>query len=321
MRNDVVVLLALMTVAAPVHAQSADTDVCVTIDEVRDTLSSQDRTAARLLMERQFELAGRRVVSVACAVPYTLSHIRLGDTIVVTLMGTNGQLEGTARGLDDLPALYNQMVRSMVTGRPMTGFNVVDRTNVTASQASQQRVQSDRFAYARLGYGGVFGDRTYGTPAMGFGYRVEVDAFAVDVSFLNIQVPADESSSAAMAGSLLKLAGLYFLKPEANASAYIGGGLSWGGSSFGGSYAPGVNKSSWNGSGLQGELTVGYEIPRASTLRMFVQADTILPFYTVTSETFFYGKAARAPITERRYAPSVVVSLGVGWQRNRSPRP
>ena len=315
------VLLALMTVTAPVCAQSADIDVCITIDEGRDMLSSPERIAALLLVERQFELAGRRVVSVACAVPYTISHIRLGNTIVVTLMGATGQVEGTARDLDDLPTLYNQIVQSMVTGRPMTGFNLVDRRNVTASQASQQRVQSDRVWYARTGYGGVFGERTYGGPAQGFGYRVEVDAFAVDVSFLNFQVRPEEDSGMPIALSEVKFEGLYFLKPEGNASAYIGGGLSWGGSQFGGSYVSDVNKSSWHGGGLQGELTVGREIRRASTLRMFVQADTVLPFYKVTSKTVFYGKAAPPPITERRYAPSVAVSLGLGWQRNRRPRP
>ena len=322
-----VVLLALTTVAAPLHAQSAETDVCITIDEARDTLSAADRTAALLLVARQFEMEGRQVVSAACAAPYAVSHIRLGDTIIVTLAGTSERREGTARGLDDLPALYSQMVRSIVTGRPMTGFNVVDRTNVTMAQATPRpRVGSDSFKYARLGYGGVFGDRVYGTPAMGFGYRRELDSFALDISFLNLQVPAGDqnSSNGAVAGSLLKLEAFHFLNPKANASTYIGGGLSWGGSEFGhpsgGRPVNGVTtyRSSWEGSGIQGELTVGREMLRASSLRMFVQADAVLPFFQVRSTTHSY--ALRAPTvttTEHRYASSLVVSLGLGWQRHR----
>jgi hypothetical protein len=239
----------------------------------------------------------------------------LGNTIVVTLTGPRGHREGTALGMDDLPALYSQMVRSMVTGRPMTGFNVIDRTNVTSAQASKERVPADTFWYARLGYGGVFGDRTYGAPAIGFGYRAELDSFGVDVSYFNYQVPASYygSSSGAFAGSLLKLEGLYFFDPDANKSAYVGGGLSWGSARFG---------SGWHGSGLQGELTVGYELPRASTLRTFVQADAALPFYRASAVRYPVDfRRTGAISTERRYAPSIVLSVGVGWQRHRRGRP
>jgi hypothetical protein len=331
-------MLTLSAIAAPLHAQTpraqpraAAADICIAIDDAHDTLSPQDRTAAIVLLGREFELAGWRVVSERCANQYTVSHIRLGNTIVVTLSGANENREGTALGLDDLPALYSQMVRSIVTGRPMTGFNVVDRTNVTASQTSPQRVRSDSERYARLGYGSVFGDRSYGTPALGFGYRVELDSFGVDVSFLNLQIRTNnsDSSNGAVAGSWLKLEGLYFLRPKANATAYVGGGLSWGGTNFGGGSANDDRlasyRTNWHGSGLQGELTIGYEIPRASTLRVFVQADGVLPFYKVTSEAYSYSRSGRTTTTtvttDRRYAPSVVVSVGLGWQRNRGARP
>lgn len=320
------VFLVALTTATAAHAQTgaAGERVCVTIDESHDTFSPQDRAAALLLVAKQFELAGRRVMPERCSTPYTVSHVGLGNTITVTLSGPNGRREGTALGLDDLPALYSQMVRSIVTGRPMTGFNVVDRTNVTASQASPLRVQSDSFGYARLGYGGIFGDHTYGAPALGFGYRVELDSFGIDVSFLNLQVKTSNSyygsSSGAIAGSWLKLEGLHFMKPAANASAYVGAGASWGGTNFGGGgYGSTGYRSNWHGSGLQGELTVGYEFPRASTLRLFVQADAGLPFYKVRSETF--SRSGRTATTEHRYAPSLAVSIGLGWQRDPHRRP
>ena len=275
------------------------------------------------MVANQFELAGQRVAPEGCSMPYTVSHVRLGDTIMVTLSGPNGHREGTALGLNDLPALYSQMVRSIVTGRPMTGMNVVDRTNVTATQASTERVQSDSFGYARLGYGSIFGDRSYGGPALGFGYRAELDSFAIDVSFMNFQIQTSDSyyasSSGGTAGSLLKLEGLYFMSPKANATAYVGGGFSYGSTSFGGEGGIGGYgtefRTNWHGSGLQGELTVGYELPRATTLRLFVQADAALPFYKTTSETI--SRSGSAIATEHRYAPSLVVSVGVGWQRNR----
>ena len=82
-----------------------------------------------------------------------------------------------------------------------------------------------------------------------------------------------------MTGAWLKLEALHFIAPLADRSPYIGAGLSW-------STAHLDNAStSWDGSGLQGELTAGYELERAST------------------------------ITEHRYAPSLSVSMGLGWQR------
>lgn len=304
--------LLLAAAARPVVAA----DVCVTVDDARDTLTPADRTGAVLLLTRQFEIAGQHVVG-SCDAPYVVSHIALGRTIIVTLAGPAGQREGTALGMEDLPALYSQMVRSILTGRPMTGFNVVDRTNVTAAQSAVERVETDTFWYARLGYGGVFGDRAYGTPALGMGYRVELDSFGVDISFLNYQIGSDSPSyynsyGGAFAGSILKLEGLYFLNPKANKTTYLGGGLSWGGANFG---------NGWNGSGLQGELTAGYELPRASTLRTFVQADAILPFYQVSAVRYPVDyRRGGAITTEQRYAPSFVVSLGLGWQKNRHRR-
>jgi hypothetical protein len=222
--------------------------------------------------------------------------------------------QATAQTLDDVPSIYSQMVRSIVTGRPMTGLNVVDRTNVTSSQEHARRVHTDSLWYGRLGYGAVFADRTYGTPALGFGYRAELDSFAIDVSFLNHQFssPGNYSSPRAYASTLLKLSGLRFRHPQANRSAYYGGGLSYGFQSISRGITPyefGRYTTSWSGSGLRGELTAGYELARATTLRVFVQADATLPFYKVSSET---RSSNGLVATDRQYAPSLVLSIGVG---------
>ena len=319
-----ILALFLCTGAAPAQAQ-----VCVKIDESHDTLGQDDRAAAVLLLNRQFASAGEQVVT-DCAFPYLLAHIRLGNTISVTLSGPKGAREGTALGLDDLPALYSQMVRSLETGRPMTAFGVVDRTNVTAAQASAQRVHSDGFFYARLGYGGIFAGQTYGVPSFGLGYRAEIEKVAIDVSFLNFQV-SDGSfygGSSADSASLIKLSGLYMVKRDANSTPYFGGGVSWGHTAINdyqttaapaGPGSPGGTvyyySTGGDASGLQGELSAGYEFARATTIRMFVQADAILPFYSVTSQTITSRGAVLSSTS--RYVPSLVVSIGLGWQRNR----
>jgi hypothetical protein len=301
-------VFVLLAVAATAEAQ-----VCIRVDETRDMLSGQDRAAAVLHLSRQFELAGKRVVP-DCVTPYTISHIRLGDVITATLSGPEGQREGTAQGLNDLPALYSQLVRSLVTSR-----QIVDRSNVTEAQASALRVHTDSYFYARLGYGGIFSDHVYGRPAFGFGHRTELDSFAIDVSFLNVQPDAHNApSSSAAAGSLLKLEALSFAHPRANASPYIGGGFSYGSTSVGDDayYNRTSNKahSDWSGSGLQGEVTVGYEIARTTTLRVFIQADATLPFYKLSSQIF--STSGVVTTTSQRYSPSLVFSVGFGRQKN-----
>ena len=304
-------------------ATAASAQICISIDQARDMLSPDERSAALLLVEKQFELAGQRIAAAGCPAAYELSHVRLGNTIVVTLAGPLGHRETTAIGLDDLPAVYSQMVRSLVTGEALGSMAIVDRTNVTASQdLPARRVQSDTYWHARLGYGGVFGNQTHGVPALGFGYRAEFDRFGVDLSFFNYHFDQGSgyyaSRGSAIAGSLLKLEGLYFTSPTANRTAYFGGGLSWGGTNLG------EGQKSWNGQGLQGELTTGYELARATNVRLFVQGDATLPVYNTVSQTYSYPQ--RLPngsylvptvSTERRYTPSVVVSIGLGWQRHR----
>lgn len=325
-------MIGLAGAPAQAQAPAKRADVCITVDEAHDMMSPENRTAARLLLAKEFETAGDHVVAAPCASQYTVSHVRLGETIVVTLSGPDRSIEGTAIGLEDLRAVYSQMVRSMVLGRPMTGFNVTDRTNVSEVQAAPaKRVHVESLGYARLGYGNIFGDRHYGGPTMGFGYRAELDDFGFDVSFFNYQVPASGtsvyygSSDTGMSGSLLKIEALRFMRPTANATMYVGGGASYGMTSFGGGYGASTAttyRSNWQGSGLQGELTVGYEWPRASGLRAFVQGDATLPFYNVTTQTVTYSKPGAPSVVSnaQRYAPSFIVSVGVGWQRNRHGR-
>jgi hypothetical protein len=293
--------------------------VCIAIDETRDMFSADERQAALILVARQFERAGRHVVQDECDARYALSHVRLGTTIIVTLAGQTERSEGNAAGLDDLPALYNQLVRAVLTGSTVGAMNVVDRTNVTTAQADVKRVPIDSFGYARLGYGSVLGSGGSQHPAMGFGYRAELDTFALDISFLNEQLPSSSGYGApgGMAGSLIRLEALHYARAKSNASAYFGGGFGWGVTAGAGSSST-TAYSSWSGSGLQGELTGGYEWPRATDLRVFIQADATLPFYHTRGETVTYSQSRATTVTTgSRYNPAITVSVGLGWQRHR----
>jgi hypothetical protein len=314
------VCLVVLVVAT---ARAAGAQTCITIDEAHDTLGRDERTAAVLLVGKQLELAGHRVAERDCAATYTLSHIRLGTTIIVTLSGPAGSREATALGLDDLPAVYSQMVRSLTTGQPMGSLAVVDRTNVSASQdLPPRRVQSDGYWHARVGYGSLFGDSTHNAASFGFGYRAEFNRLGLDISFLNVQLNDSGAyyGSESSALSLIKLEGLYFSNPTGNRSAYFGGGLSYGRTNLRISDAVDFPESG-HGAGLQAELTAGYEIARVTSARLFVQADVTLPFYDVVFERFSFPQApsgryvAPTVTIERQYVPSLAVSVGFGWQR------
>ena len=319
--------LVVMLMAGTARAASGQT--CIVVDESRDMLARDERTAAVLLLGRQFEQAGQRIADRDCAATYTVSHIRLGSTIIVTLSGPTGSREGKALGLDDLPAVYSQLVRSITTGEPMGSLSILDRTNVSASQDQPpRRVQSDGVWYARVGYGSLFGpDAAQGGAAIGFGYRAEFNRLGLDFSFLNFQFDDDGGYSGpnSSSSSLVKLQGLYFLNPDGNRSAYFGGGLSYGHTEVRGRTPGNLSPGAYgSGSGLQGALTAGYEIARVTSARMFVQADVTLPFYSVVFEQYSFptppsaGRYALPTVTvEREYAPSIAVSVGLGWSRRR----
>ena len=222
------VLFLLLMIGA---ARAATAQTCLRIDESADTLAPDERVAAILLVRKQFELAGHQVADNGCETAYTLSHIRLGNTIIVTLSGALGSREGKALGLDDLPAVYSQLVRSLTTGQPMGSLAVLDRTNVSASQdLPPRRVQSDGYWHARVGHASLFGPTTRQAASFGFGYRAVFNRLGLDMSFLNFQIDdsGGYSSDGSSVVSLIKLEGLYFINPNANRSAYFGGGVSYG---------------------------------------------------------------------------------------------
>ena len=62
----------LMLTAGTARAASAQT--CVTIDERHDTLGPDERTAALLLVSKQFEQAGEHIAETNCQATYALAY-------------------------------------------------------------------------------------------------------------------------------------------------------------------------------------------------------------------------------------------------------
>jgi hypothetical protein len=331
-----VALCALLCAStASVVARTAAAAVCVEVDTSRDTLSEGDRNGTRVLLGQALEREGVHVAQENCAGTYSVYHVKLGNSITVFLQGPQGMpqpgmvgamgyRQATARSLEDVPPVYSQMVRSLITGQPMnTANDTVDRTNATAAQQAPNRVEADSLWYARLGYGGALGPSFTHGPAFGFGYRYELDSLGIDLSFLNLMIGNNtdnnsSSGSVGVTGSWIKLMALYFIDPTANRTSYVGGGLGWGAtavaSATNGSSTTNSTVSTYSGSGLQAELSVGYELLRASTIRIFMQLDATLPLYSVHSATVDLTTSNSS--TSSSYAPSFVASFGIGWGRS-----
>lgn len=312
MTKSTVLLVALALTC--IAARTASAAVCVTVDATRDNLPEADRNALQTLLANTLAQHGQQVDTQNCAGTYVVHHVRLGNSVSIFLQGPQGYRQATARVVEEVPSVYSQMVRSLLTGQPMGNANdTVDRQNVTMAQQAPRRVEADSLWYLRLGYASSFGASTRGGPAFGFGYRYELDNLGVDVSFLNFMFDSGDSDndgttdSAGATGSWVKLMGLYFLNPLANRSSYLGAGISFG------STAVVDNAAVYSGSGLQAEASLGYEFLRASSIRMFVQADATLPFYRIKNTTF--GPTGTAS-SDSAYAATFAVSFGIGWGRS-----
>jgi hypothetical protein len=152
------------------------------------------------------------------------------------------------------------------------------RPGIEAGQPAREIEQprreiADRLFYGRLGQGMPLAGGSLGGPEAGLGMRLEVGHIGLDASMsLGITQMSRNMEVTGMRGSWLKLTTQYLFMPRADSTPYIGMGLSWGGQK------QRILGDRYSGSGLQGEIVVGYELLRSSTVRLFFQADATLPF-------------------------------------------
>ena len=201
-----------------------------------------------------------------------VTHAKLGESITVVMEGPAGSQSMTAASIEELPRVYPRLVQAVIENKPVDA--TVGRHTVTREEAEPKRVEADGLAYVQLGYGATFGKDVSHGPALGIGYRYELDRAAVDVGFQGI-LPT-ESADGPIGLSLVRGEGLYFFNGAGNSSPYLGGGLGLG---F-------VIDGYDTNFGLQGEASGGYELLRASRIRLFVQADVTVPFYDPVAPSF-----------------------------------
>ena len=303
--------LAFLLSISAVHAASAG--VCATLDESRDTLAPEDRRAAQISFAQALAKAGVQVVAEGCEQTYSFYNVKLGSTISVYVVGPQGTREGRASKIDELPLVYEQLAASLVSGHPMGSIDNVDRTNATVDQMAPRRVSADGLKYVRLGYGGVTGRTTDLGTAFGFGYRYELDQIAIDISMNFVWATGSENGSGGATtrggvnGELIGIGALSYQQPLANSTMYYGGRIGYGLNDF----FDGATNTDYSGDGLQVTGVVGYEMLRASTIRLFVELDATAPLYT-SSGTYYDPSTFNEMSNGKRWAPVFALTVGAG---------
>lgn len=303
------VRMALGTLAAATtlaSARLASAGACVSIDAERDGLSVDERRSTRTLFEEALGEAGVSVGRDGCSETWTLYHVRLGKSITVVVQSPRGTRRERVKKVEDLPATYHQLARSIVSGKENTNDSAaVDRRHVSDSQSERKRVSADAVWYAKLGYGSTPAAGFHAGPAFGFGRRWELDSVGINLGFLNFILYQDSEEFSGSSAGWIDLGADYFFDPYANGSAYVGAGLSLGHHSLsdeGGDY---------DNAGLQGKATFGYEMFRASTIRLSLHFDATLPMYRLTRTTV--DPLTGAEDEDHVYSPTFQLSLGIGW--------
>ena len=303
------------TAALLLVSEFAAASTCVTIDESRDNLSQADREGARTLFEEALRENSFVVARDNCAETWVLYHIKLGSSVTVIVHSPRGDRKEQVTGLSGLPGMYSQIVRSIQMGIVGSSESpVVDRKNVTDAQTTPNRLPADSIWYLTLGYGATAASSFYGGPSFGFGKRWELDRVGIDLSFLNATIYQGKNGSQGASGAWVKIGLDYFFDAYSNYSPYVGAGLSLASNEIDTS---GNHLSGW---GVNAELMAGYELFRASTIRLLVQANASLPTYTLSGEpTYSYNAGTTTIISAapNRYAPVFGLTLGIGWGKPR----
>lgn len=297
----------LSVIALLLAPRLARASACVSIDEERDGLTADERQSTRTLFEEALGEAGESVAREGCTETWTLYHVRLGKSITVVVQSPKGTRRERVKSIEDLPATYHQVTHAILSGTENTNDSGnVDRRNVTQSQQSRQRVSADAVWYAKLGYGSTPAAGFHAGPAFGFGRRWELDNVGINLGFLNFILYQDSEEFEGVSAGWIDLGADYFFDPYANSTLYVGGGLSLGNHSI-----PSAGDGEYQNAGLEGKATLGYEMFRASTIRLSAVLDATLPMYRLT-------RTVTDPVTlaesdQHVYAPTLQLSLGLGW--------
>ena len=212
-------------------AKAASADVCVEVDTQRDNLSEADRNATRTMLEQALINNGQKVVSpgAGCTATWRVYHVKLGNTVSVTLSSPTDSRTMKVRQVEDIPDAHSQLVKSLLTGAP-SAWRAARSTAPTSPTrrpptTASRPTRSSTFVSATAAWSARVSPRA---PRSAWGgAKSSIASPSISPGF-NFVTTKQDNSYKDFSGSIVKLGGLYYFDPYANNSLYAGGGLSWG---------------------------------------------------------------------------------------------
>jgi hypothetical protein len=260
---------------------------CVVVDSARDNFSEQDRQAALVLFSNALE-SHDLSMGEPCDNTWQISHVQLGKSITVRVEAREQVSTLVISVVEDLVRAYSQITNSILTEVPLEA--AISRTDVTAEQAEgQRRISTEFLTTLRFG-GGMLSPSSGLAPAIGGGMRVELNKWAIDADWSLVFDTHAGREQVGMGGHINVLS---FLSPTANHTPYVGGGVGYGLKDVDGA----------DGYGFEGQIVGGYEMFRASKMRLFFQMDAVLPAYTMAMSG-----------GDQLWAPSVIGAIGIAFK-------
>lgn len=265
---------------------------CVEIDQADDTLTPQEQKAALNTFESVLESQGFN--HDACEV-FQLTHSRLGEVITIKVVQGGESRTLRASSLSDLPAAYDQIVLSLLSGEPLK--ESVRRNNVMRSQARREKEAIDSlFFFGFSGSGAPQVERLMPGFHLSAQFETDAHAFGFSTGLMvgtgkndgSVTTQVEEEAVRAFFG----LDYAYFFSPLQSSSIYLGSGLGYEGTAVGGR----------TGDGFYLSPTVGMEFFRTSAARVGIELKTSLPLYEVGGEGL-----------STEWNPALSLILKIGW--------
>ncbi|MCA9541157.1 MAG: hypothetical protein KC620_19790, partial [Myxococcales bacterium] len=192
-------LAVLACMVAPGASLAAP--LCVSLDEALTASDDQANKGALILVRAAFEEQGETVVDPPCGNEYKVAQVQTGDVFTVSLRGPERTRTGRAGSANELPKVYDQLVRAQLSGDlAVTGSQAVGRHNVTTEQANPMRARADSIFLIDLGPAIVRG--VDGVPlSLGGAWRYELDQYGVQIAADFVWNPTDDTDSKTVGGS------------------------------------------------------------------------------------------------------------------------
>ncbi len=273
---------------------------CFEINEQNDTLMPNESNAAKFICEQEFIKEGA-VVDGKCDETYIITHLILGNSIVVIIEKGSEKHSVVVSGKDELPSAYNQLARAFLKGIPVSRKHTTTENVVSTQAETSRKIKSELNFMIQLGYGFQPTENIGGGINWTMGLRYDMRFMFLDFEFASGLYNAHGPTYFEF--NLVGFKGAYYFSETSPSSFYLGAGIR------AGFYFMEIDNNEYWGEDLEfsgsGIISLGHEWLRNTSKRFMVQLDAKFPFHTL--------KLNDHKGNDRRYYfPTVSFNIGVG---------